>query len=225
MHPAREFLQSIPGNLVLLSWLYPRAAFWLLHFLGVQGRLGSLTAATKEIDQNPKRTIFFLDLREDIELESLVKQIQTLVQEPCGSALETNWSAAQLLETPARRWYPVIDYSRCTNCMECIDFCLFGVFGVDHQDHIQVEFPDNCKNGCPACSRVCPEQAILFPDHKTSAIAGGNESIKGKKIDLTQLFADADQLRLAKEERAREMNANSKDDLDKLMDALDSLDL
>src|SRR5207302_575815 len=34
-------------------------------------------------------------------------------------------------EATRRRWYPVIDYSRCTNCMECIDFCLFGVYGVD----------------------------------------------------------------------------------------------
>jgi len=36
--------------------------------------------------------------------------------------------------TGGRRWYPVIDYSRCTNCMECIDFCLFGVYGVDKVD-------------------------------------------------------------------------------------------
>src|SRR5205807_682007 len=32
----------------------------------------------------------------------------------------------QLLTPPNRRWYPVIDYSRCTNCLECLDFCLFG---------------------------------------------------------------------------------------------------
>ncbi|MEX2027158.1 MAG: ferredoxin family protein, partial [Pirellulaceae bacterium] len=41
-------------------------------------------------------------------------------------------AVAQVLrieESPERRWYPVIDYGRCTNCMECIDFCLFGVYG------------------------------------------------------------------------------------------------
>src|SRR5438128_12694411 len=27
----------------------------------------------------------------------------------------------QLLAPPNRRWYPVIDYSRCTNCLECLD--------------------------------------------------------------------------------------------------------
>ena len=44
-------------------------------------------------------------------------------------------------EEPGRRWYPVIDYSRCTNCMECIDFCLFGVYGVDKVETILVEQP------------------------------------------------------------------------------------
>jgi MinD superfamily P-loop ATPase len=45
--------------------------------------------------------------------------------------------------------------------MECIDFCLFGVYGVDRGETILVEQPDNCRKGCPACSRVCPENAIM----------------------------------------------------------------
>src|SRR5262249_47426417 len=79
------------------------------------------------------------------------------------------FSSDQLLKPPERRWYPVIDYSRCTNCMECLDFCLFGVYGVDALDRLVVENQDNCKRGCPACSRVCPEHAIMFPDYKTPA--------------------------------------------------------
>src|SRR5262249_1248665 len=112
----------------------------------------------------------------------------------------------QLLAQPARRWYPVIDYSRCTNCMECIDFCLFGVYGVDALDRIFVESQDNCKGGCPACSRVCPEHAIMFPEYKTAAIAGapvGN--IGGLKIDLTKLFGGGDALQIAADERDREL--------------------
>ncbi|MCU0721116.1 MAG: ferredoxin family protein, partial [Pirellula sp.] len=92
-------------------------------------------------------------------------------------------------EHPTRRWYPVIDYSRCTNCMECIDFCLFGVYGVDKAETILVEQPDNCRKGCPACSRVCPENAIIFPQHKTPAIAGAPvEAGSAFKIDLSKLF-------------------------------------
>ena len=63
-------------------------------------------------------------------------------------------------------WFPVIDYDRCTNCMQCLSFCLFGVYGVDEQQRIQVQNNDHCKTNCPACSRVCPEAAIMFPKYK-----------------------------------------------------------
>ena len=155
----------------------------------------------------------------------------------------------QLLTPPDRRWYPVIDYSRCTNCLECLDFCLFGVYGVDKIDRITVENQDSCKKGCPACSRVCPEQAIMFPDYKTPAIAGAPVgAIGGLKIDLTKLFGGdvKDALGQAVLERDRELVADGrqavgmavgipkrqvdkpqgpKDDLDNLMDQLDALDL
>ena len=85
-------------------------------------------------------------------------------------------SMAQIDEPTSRRWYPVIDFDRCTNCMECVDFCLFGVYGIDDDETILVELPDNCRKGCPACSRVCPEQAIIFPQHKTPAIAGASRA-------------------------------------------------
>lgn len=69
-------------------------------------------------------------------------------------------------------WFPVIDYDRCTNCMQCLSFCLFGVYGVDGQKQIQVQNNDNCKTNCPACSRVCPEAAIMFPKYKAGPING-----------------------------------------------------
>jgi Pyruvate/2-oxoacid:ferredoxin oxidoreductase delta subunit len=69
-------------------------------------------------------------------------------------------------------WFPVIDYDRCTNCMQCLSFCLFGVYGADSNGHIQVQNQDNCKTNCPACSRVCPEAAIMFPKYKAGPING-----------------------------------------------------
>jgi len=69
-------------------------------------------------------------------------------------------------------WFPVIDYDRCTNCMQCLSFCLFGVYGVDEQVRIQVQHSDHCKTNCPACSRVCPEAAIMFPKYKSGPING-----------------------------------------------------
>jgi Pyruvate/2-oxoacid:ferredoxin oxidoreductase delta subunit len=69
-------------------------------------------------------------------------------------------------------WFPVIDYSRCTNCKQCLSFCLFDVFGTDDDDRIQVQNPANCKTNCPACARVCPNVAIIFPKHAESPING-----------------------------------------------------
>jgi MinD superfamily P-loop ATPase len=134
--------------------------------------------------------------------------------------------------------------------MECIDFCLFGVYGVDGHDRILVENQDQCRKGCPACSRVCPEQAIIFPNHKTPAIAGAAVGAIGAlKIDLSKLFGGddgKDALLKAIEERDRELVADGraavgmavgipkrqdrksdepKDELDKLMDSLDDLEI
>src|SRR5919106_4348336 len=39
-HTGRLFLESVAGDMVVLSWLYPRAAFWLLDRDGIQGRFG-----------------------------------------------------------------------------------------------------------------------------------------------------------------------------------------
>jgi NAD-dependent dihydropyrimidine dehydrogenase PreA subunit len=293
-HTGRLFLESVAGDMVVLGWLYPRAAFWLLDRCNVKGHYGEnkitpAPEADEDEDESgepeppkgigagevPDRHIYCLDLRDhgdfrlyldevrriaaecrerrEATLKSWVQGNPTMVQlgrylradDP--PAPEARFTPEQLLQQPGRRWYPVIDYSRCTNCMECLDFCLFGVYGVDVQDRILVENQDNCKRGCPACSRVCPEHAIMFPEYKTAAIAGapvGN--IGGLKIDLTKLFGGGDALAIAAQERDRELVADGrqavgltvgipkrqaakaegpKDDLDKLMDALDELEI
>ena len=115
-------------------------------------------------------------------------------------------SVLRIDEQPARRWYPVIDYTRCTNCMECLDFCLFGVYGVDKLDTILIEQPDNCRKGCPACSRVCPENAIIFPQHKTPAIAGSDERAGVLKIDLSKLFGGGEGATLLRSQSLNEMS-------------------
>jgi NAD-dependent dihydropyrimidine dehydrogenase PreA subunit len=293
-HTGRLFLESIGGDMVVLGWMYPRAAYWLLDRINIKGHYGeNQITPPPEVEEDedevsdaapakgigavnvPNRHIYCLDLRDhgdhrtyveevkriaaeckerrEAQLQSWVKGQPSLVQlgrflreeEPAANG--TAFAPEKLLAQPPRRWYPVIDYSRCTNCMECLDFCLFGVYGVDSLDRILVENQDNCKRGCPACSRVCPEHAIMFPDYKTPAIAGAPVGqIGGLKIDLTKLFGGGDALAIAARERDRELvadgrlavgmtvgipkrqekkEAGPKDDLDKLMDALDELEI
>ena len=338
-------LQGIAGDVVVCSWLFPRAAHWILERNGVHGQIGATllksesdeeededggesTAHTASSDadsdglpadgkqhvgmrHNAGRTIYCLDLRTHDSaqpyLDEIVRiqrdaNVQTVPlmswingspkpdqlerylgegpksQVPCpksdGQFGPGTWTSASSVEPdlepgtdfepetlnlepalrhideqPARRWYPVIDYTRCTNCMECLDFCLFGVYGVDKLDTILIEQPDNCRKGCPACSRVCPENAIIFPQHKTPAIAGSDERAGVLKIDLSKLFGGgegADALTMAVSERDEQLmlagrtavgmtvgmpkrqagaTAGPKDDLDKLLDQLDALDL
>jgi heterodisulfide reductase subunit A-like polyferredoxin len=71
-------------------------------------------------------------------------------------------------------WFPVIDRNLCTNCGECKEFCLFGVFGENKNGEIFVANPYNCKDNCPACARVCPEGAIIFPKCPEDWIAGAD---------------------------------------------------
>ncbi|MFV0376364.1 MAG: ATP-binding protein [Mangrovibacterium sp.] len=72
----------------------------------------------------------------------------------------------------ADAWYPLLDKSRCTNCGKCHDFCLFGVYTLENKE-VKVVQPQNCKNNCPACARVCPSKAIIFPKYAKSPINGG----------------------------------------------------
>jgi|YNPMSStandDraft_2_1061718.scaffolds.fasta_scaffold10481_3 hypothetical protein len=317
-HTGLLFLQAVRGNLVVLSWLYPRAAFWILDRHGIKGhfgqtRLGQSEDTTEEREtpssegiepqstpgigpsgEIPNRWIYPLDLRDAERAEDVLAEIERITLEcqqrhaphpegntastvspiwvSLGLALQRNGSVpAEIDHLPAhpgvssdtgepsapatflgptpRRWYPVIDYSRCTNCLECLDFCLFGVYGVDAWERILVENPDQCKKGCPACSRVCPQQAIMFPEYKSPAIAGAEIGAGGSvKIDLSKLFGGdgGDALSLAVAERDRELiNAGRqavgmsvgipkrqahkadqpKDELDKLVDDLDNLGL
>jgi Pyruvate/2-oxoacid:ferredoxin oxidoreductase delta subunit len=90
-------------------------------------------------------------------------------------------------------WFPVIDYQRCTNCMQCLSFCLFDVYGVSSDKKIQVQNQSNCKTDCPACSRVCPEVAIMFPKYGHGPINGEDVNAddvrrEAMKVDISALL-------------------------------------
>lgn len=114
-------------------------------------------------------------------------------------------------------WFPVIDYDRCTNCMQCLSFCLFGVYGVDAAKQIQVQNNDNCKTNCPACSRVCPEAAIMFPKYKAGPINGdvvsdSDLNREKMKIDISALLGgDVYSLLRDRSERARSRFGKERD--------------
>lgn len=62
-------------------------------------------------------------------------------------------------------WYPTIDTEKCTNCGSCMDFCSNDVFE-QGEESMKVTQPFNCVVGCSACMKVCPADAIGFPDQQ-----------------------------------------------------------
>ncbi len=89
-------------------------------------------------------------------------------------------------------WFPVIDYDRCTNCMQCLSFCLFDVYSVDEEKKIQVKNEEKCKTNCPACSRVCPEVAILFPKYRSGPING--DVVNAQDVEREKMKIDVSAL-------------------------------
>lgn len=77
------------------------------------------------------------------------------------------------LSSEWKSWYPIIDYSRCTACGQCHDFCLFGVYE-KRDGKVVVVKPQACKNNCPACARICPQTAIVFPKYMYGGAIGGS---------------------------------------------------
>jgi len=90
-------------------------------------------------------------------------------------------------------WYPVIDRDRCVNCRQCLSFCPFGVYSLSDTDEVRVTAPRNCKNNCPACARICPEAAIIFPKAPDAPINGAPV----RPEDLRDRGADALKSKLA----------------------------
>jgi NAD-dependent dihydropyrimidine dehydrogenase PreA subunit len=91
-------------------------------------------------------------------------------------------------------WFPVIDYDRCQNCRQCLQFCLFGVYAADEGGKVRVAKPESCKTGCPACARICPHAAIIFPKYAEGPISGDDapppaaeEGRPEKPIDFSSL--------------------------------------
>ena len=115
--------------------------------------------------------------------------VSRLTEEEIMAAVETARVEKQALVPGGwKPWFPVIDYDRCTNCMQCLSFCLFGVYGADAEGDIQVQNHDNCKTNCPACSRVCPEAAIMFPKYKTGPING--DAVKDEDLQREKMKVD-----------------------------------
>jgi Pyruvate/2-oxoacid:ferredoxin oxidoreductase delta subunit len=209
-------LAARAGHRVLFCGLHPRPAEWIVRRHGV-----------------PAEGLSILDLGDFADADSAfaaaLSAVQgsvlgDLAQESTGKASGTQATGGlsgtppppgrveRFQEPVGRRWYPVVDGSRCVHCQHCLQFCLFGVYELDAEKKVTVGNPDRCKPGCPACSRICPQSAIMFPLYeKDAAIAGAPG----------QFVTPAAQSKGLVEIRSRAAAPPPFDDLDELVQQLD----
>ncbi|MCZ7644250.1 MAG: ferredoxin family protein [Planctomycetota bacterium] len=238
--PDVAFLREVAGDLVFIGWHYPRALKWILARQGLEvngkaralhcldareGEPAELAARVEKILAGTSSAVVAAPPKQDSPADGLTpKQRGVLAEQALPNPENAELSA---------RWYPVVDYDACTNCMECLDFCLFGVYGVDPAGTLRVTNQDECRSDCPACARVCPVGAIVFPKYVTNAtIAGGeDDGERGSlKLDLSKIFGKPKARHQAALERDRELlkagrKPASADKVDKLSDEFDKLDL
>ncbi|HEY3319395.1 MAG TPA: ferredoxin family protein [Planctomycetota bacterium] len=210
--PGAEFLRSLTGEMIVLGWHHPRALKWTLARQGVNVA---------------GRTLYCMDLR-GVKPDAVTLRVSEML---AGRVCTAGASPAPASVTA--RWYPVVDAEKCTNCMECMDFCLFGVYGVDHTATLRVVQPDQCRVDCPACSRVCPAGAIIFPKYRSNeTIAGSLEGAEqgGVKLNLSDLFGKPQGRHQAALERDGELqkvgrNSRGAEQVQKLAQEFEKLEL
>lgn len=180
------------GRVVVGAWLYARATQWTVSALGC----GDAAAVS------------VVDFRDSASPAACAEAMVAASDAEPGRAGASVVSEAAGAARP--RWYPVIDYERCVSCKQCLDFCLFGVYSLDAEGQVRATSPDNCKPGCPACARVCPAGAIMFPEYAASPTIAGSDAPE----EPTPKAAVPD----------RKSPGPEDDGLDDLIDALDRLD-
>src|SRR5438094_3667049 len=99
-HTGRLFLESVQGDMVVLGWMYPRAAFWLLDRDGIKGHYGEsqLKPPADEDEEGeeateseppkgigavdvPDRHIYCLDLRDFNSHAPYVEEVRRIAVE------------------------------------------------------------------------------------------------------------------------------------------------
>jgi NAD-dependent dihydropyrimidine dehydrogenase PreA subunit len=206
--PALPALAARATRLTVVA-CHARAVRWLLHAAGVQ---------------MPADRLRVLDMRQ-LTAMAILEQLSATTSEASQPAEAVAAPAASAADDWPP-WFPVIDYDRCRQCRQCLSFCLFGVYALSDAGQVVVANPRNCKNNCPACSRICPDVAIMFPKLAEAPLNGDEirdeTELKARaQINVRQILGDdvyaalAERRRLSHARRLRRPAAAAQAELER----------
>ena len=194
---------------ILIIACFPRAIRWLFD--------------SGKAQLSPQNVTFF-NMR-TTEPEEIISGLLS------GQKLEKDVKKPKFEKEDWVPWFPVIDYDRCKNCKQCMNFCLFGVYGLSGESKVEVQNPAHCKTNCPACARICPHSAIIFPKYSDSPINGDEIPEKNLEENASSKLSEALQGNvydaIRKRSGNREMfsgkkeNSSSESSLEKFQERLD----
>lgn len=157
-------IAQLSGRVAVVAAMHPRATEWTLR------------SHEPQIDE-----LLAVDARECDTAAACWAQIEEWLA-PGGDG-----QVRELVGEVGHRWYPVVDYSRCIGCRHCLQFCIFGVWDLDGKRVVTVA-PDNCKAGCPACARICPQGAIIFAMSDEPDLAGAPGTLMQPDVMARRMY-------------------------------------
>lgn len=74
----------------------------------------------------------------------------------------------------AKAWYPILDYSLCTECGSCFKKCPHEVYKLDGERPVVI-YPDGCVQDCHGYGNLCPVGAIEYVGDTSDWVAPGKQ--------------------------------------------------
>ena len=169
-----RLVSLVRGSPLVVLACRPRAVHWLLHAAGID-------TTSRRLDVVDMR-------REPGEVKGNLAACLAQAEDGAPSELESSpdWAS----------WFPVVDRDRCQDCGQCASYCMFGVYTATRDGAVTVTHPHGCKTNCPACARLCPSAAIIFPKHDEvpfdGSVISDEEAVRARNRHYTQQMLGQD---------------------------------